>query len=178
MTLLTVDLLEFCVCCVRSGVTRCIPLMMLYLDSMCQFGLPAVPYSHICILMRRLVAEPRCTIGLLFPSQCTSGTIFYLMVSNYHPYAMVTSVFRWFRTGGFQGQGQNCFIDLSCYISTKVFYYFSLSLLSVYWLVLWGWYLRTDRVYITHSLSALHCLPLLIIIIIESNYSIWLTAPI
>ena len=32
-----------------------------------------------------------------------------------------------------------------------VFYYVSLSLLSVYRLVLWGWGLRTDRVYITLS---------------------------
>ena len=36
-------------------------------------------------------------------------------------------------------------------ISTIVFYYFSLSLLSVYRLVLWGWGLRTDREYITLS---------------------------
>ena len=28
-TLLIVDLLQFCVCCIRSGVTRCICLMML-----------------------------------------------------------------------------------------------------------------------------------------------------
>ena len=34
-----------------------------------------------------------------------------------------------------------------------VFYSFSLSLLSVYRLVLWGWGLRTDAVYITLSLS-------------------------
>ena len=32
-----------------------------------------------------------------------------------------------------------------------VFYSFSFSLLSVYRLVLWGWGLRTDRVYITLS---------------------------
>ena len=51
-------------------------------------------------------------------------------------------------------------------IPTVVFYYFSLSLLSVRRLVLWGWGLRTDRVYVYHSLSALHCRPLLIIIII------------
>ena len=37
-------------------------------------------------------------------------------------------------------------------------------LLPVYRLVLWGWGLWTDRVYIT--LSALHCRPLIIIIII------------
>ena len=58
------------------------------------------------------------------------------------------------------------FIGLSCSIPTIVFYYFSLSLLLVYRLVLWDWGLRTDRVYIYHSLSALHCRPLLIIIII------------
>ena len=34
-------------------------------------------------------------------------------------------------------------------------YYFPLFLLSVYRLVLWGWGLRTDRVNITSSLSAL-----------------------
>ena len=41
----------------------------------------------------------------------------------------------------------------------------SLSLLSVNRLVLCGWGLRTDRMYIT--LSALHCRPFLIIIIIK-----------
>ena len=42
---------------------------------------------------------------------------------------------------------------------------FSLSLLSFYGLVLWGWGLRTDRVLIALS-PALHCQPFLIIIII------------
>ena len=37
------------------------------------------------------------------------------------------------------------------YPYTIVFYHFSLSLLSVNRLVLWGWGLRTDRVYITRS---------------------------
>ena len=41
---------------------------------------------------------------------------------------------------------------------------FSLSLLSFYGLVLWGWGLRTEGV--NRSLPALHCQPLLIIIII------------
>ena len=35
------------------------------------------------------------------------------------------------------------FIALSCFIPTIVFYYYSLFLISVYWLVLWGWDLRT-----------------------------------
>ena len=37
------------------------------------------------------------------------------------------------------------------YVPTIVFYYFSLSLLSVCRLVLWCWGLLTDRVYITLS---------------------------
>ena len=44
-------------------------------------------------------------------------------------------------------------IRLSCSIPTIVFYSFSLPLLSVYRLVLCGWGLRTDRVYITLSQS-------------------------
>ena len=45
----------------------------------------------------------------------------------------------WCGTGGFQEQGQCFFIGLSCSIPTIVFYSFSLSLLSFYRLVLWGW---------------------------------------
>ena len=37
------------------------------------------------------------------------------------------------------------------YIPTIVYCSFSFALLSVYRLVLWGWGLRTDRVYITLS---------------------------
>ena len=73
---------------------------------------------------------------------------------------------RWCGTGGFQERGQCFIIALSCSIPTIVFYYFSLSLLPVYRLVLWGWGLRADRVYCNHPLSALHCRPLLIIIIL------------
>ena len=58
---------------------------------------------------------------------------------------------RWCGTGGFQKQCQCFFIGLSCSIPTIVFYYFFLSLLPVYWLVLWGWGLRTNRVYIPLS---------------------------
>ena len=38
VTLLIADLLQFFVCCIRSGVTRRIRLMMRYLDRMCQCG--------------------------------------------------------------------------------------------------------------------------------------------
>ena len=58
---------------------------------------------------------------------------------------------RWCGTGGFQEEGRCFLIGISCSKPSIVFYYFSLSLLSVYRLVLWGWGLRTDRVYITLS---------------------------
>ena len=57
------------------GVTWCTLLMGLYLDRMCQYWLHAVLWSHIGTLMHRFAAEPRSTAGILFPSQCASGTI-------------------------------------------------------------------------------------------------------
>ena len=139
VTLFIVDLLQFSVCCIWSGVTRCTRLMMRYLDRMCQWGLHAVPWSHIGILLCHLAAEPRSTAGLLFPSQCHSEWSCWPRI-------------QWCGTGGFQEQGQCFFIGLSCYIPTIFFYYFFLSLLPVYRLVLlWGWGLRTDMVYITLS---------------------------
>ena len=45
----------------------------------------------------------------------------------------------------------NASSGLICSIPTIVFYSFSFSLLFVYRLVLWGWGLRTDRVYTTLS---------------------------
>ena len=53
--------------------------------------------------------------------------------------------------GRVREQGQCSFIGLSCSIPTIVIYSLSLYLLSVYRLVLWGWGLRIDRVYITFS---------------------------
>ena len=55
---------------------------------------------------------------------------------------------------GFKSQGQCFFIGINCYISTIFFYYFSLSLHFVYWLVSWCWGLLADRVYITLSQPA------------------------
>ena len=101
-------------------------LMMRYLDRMCQCGLHAVPWSHIVTLKRRLAAEPCSTEGVLFRSQCPSGTILLI------PYSMVWD---W----RFQEQGQCFFIGLSCSIPTIASNYFSRSLLSVYW-----WYCGAD----------------------------------
>ena len=52
---------------------------------------------------------------------------------------------------GFKSRANAFFIGLSCSIPTIVFYYFSFSVFPVYRLVLWGWGLWTDRVYITLS---------------------------
>ena len=73
--ILIVDPWHSCVCFIRSGVTRCTLLMVLYLDRMCQCGLHAMLWSHIGTLIHRLAAEPCSTPGLLFPSRCPSLTI-------------------------------------------------------------------------------------------------------
>ena len=136
VTLVIVDPWKSIVFFIRSGVKLCNLLMVLYLDRMCQCGLDAVLWSHIGTLMHRLAAEHCSIAGLLFPSRCPCGMI------------------RWCGTGGFQEQSQCFFIGLSCSIHTIVgilFLYYFPSLLSVYRLVLWGWGLRTDRVYIALS---------------------------
>ena len=112
--------------------------MVLYLDHMCQCGLHVVLRSHICTLMHRLAAEPRSIAGLLFPSRCPSGTILltpYSMVWDWRVSRARPMLFYW----------------------PKLFYpyyiilLFSISLLSVYRLVLRGWGLRTERVYMNLS---------------------------
>ena len=55
-TMHPVDPWQSCVCFIRSGVTQCPLLMVLYLNRMCQRGLHAVHWSHIGILMHRLAA--------------------------------------------------------------------------------------------------------------------------
>ena len=81
--------------------------------------LHAVLWSHLCALMHRLAAELRSTAWLLFPSQCPSGTILLT------PYSMVWD---W----RISRAGPMLFYWPSCSIPTIVFYYFSLSLFSVY----------------------------------------------
>ena len=138
VTFLIVNPLQYCVCFIRSNVTQCTLLMVLYLDRTCQCGLHTVLWSHIGSLMHRLAAEPCSTAGLLFPSRCPSGTILLT------PYSMVWD-WRVSRAGPMLLYWPKL---LYPYI---VFYSFSLSLLSVYRLVLWGWGLQTDRVYTTLS---------------------------
>ena len=84
VTSLIVDLWGYCVCCIRSGVTRCTLLMVLYLDRMCQCVVQAVLWVHIGIVMSRLDAEHLSTTRLLFFSLCFSRTI--LLIPYYYYY--------------------------------------------------------------------------------------------
>ena len=123
VTLLIVDLWHYFVCCIRSSAIR---------------SSDARVTRGALVAHRYTYAEPHSTAGLLFPSQCLSGTILLT------PYSMVWD-WRVSRAGPM------IFYWLSCSIPTIAFYYFSLYLLPVYRLVLWGWGLRTDRGYITVS---------------------------
>ena len=73
-----IDLWQYCVCCIRLGVTR---WCSIYLCRMCQCGIHVVLWSHNYILMRLLVVEPRSTEGLLFHSQQLCGTILLTLCS-------------------------------------------------------------------------------------------------
>ena len=123
VTFLIVDPWQSCVCCIRSGVTQCTLLMVLYLDCTCQCELHAVLWSHIGALMHRLDVEPCSTADF-------HSLLGVLLERSWWPHV------RWCETGRFQEQGQCFFIGLSCSIPIMVFYSFSLSLLSVYRLVL------------------------------------------
>ena len=119
--------------------------------------------------------------GLYVPVRVTRGAL----VAHRYTYAPPrfrtskkrrTSILLWndladllFNGMGFQEQGQCFLIGISCSMPSLVLYYFSLSLLPLYRLVLRGWGLQTDRVYITLSHVLLLLLLLLIIIIIIRN---------
>ena len=137
MTFLIVDPWHSCVCFIRSGVIRCTLLMVLSLDRMCQHGLHAVLRSHISTLMHRLASEPCSIAGLLLPSLCPSGLILltpYSMVWDWRVSRALPMLFYWLKL-------------LYPYYSLLLFFPFS----SFCLLVLWGWGLWTDRVYITLS---------------------------
>ena len=69
VTMYMVDLWQYCVRCLRSGVIRCLFFLVLYLCHICQCGLHMLILSHICILMRPLAAKPLSIAGLWFTSQ-------------------------------------------------------------------------------------------------------------
>ena len=132
-----VDLWQCCVCCTRSGVTRSTHLVALYLCLMCQSGLRAMLWSHIGILLRLLAAEPLSTPCLLFPSQYLSGMIWLT------PYLMVWD-WRVSRAGPMPFYWPRCSLLFCLQL-------FSLFILFIYRLVVWGRGLRTDRVSISLS---------------------------
>ena len=137
VTLLIVDLSQFCVCCIRSGPYCDQYKIRTDQDCVCSTwtvcalcGLHAVPWSHIGILMRRLPREPRSTTGLLFSYLCPSGTILLT------PYSMVWD-WRVLRAG-----------KMLFYWPKLLYPYYSIYYFSLAY----------------HYLSALHCRSLLIII--------------
>ena len=135
-TLLIVNLLQFCVCSIASCVTRSTRLMMLYLESRQYVPVlsHAVPWSHLC-----------------------AASLQNLAVRTFVPFSvclwndLVDPVCDGVGLAGFKSRANTFFIGLSCSIPIIVFYYFSLSLLSVYRLVLCGWGLWIDRMYIALS---------------------------
>ena len=110
--------------------------IILFLSLVC----PSAGYTRC--LSRTSVRAPRCRT-----SQYRSAFML-LSVSLWNDLA--DPVFDGVGLAGFQSRANAFFIGLSCSIPTAVIYYFYISL-SVYTLVLWGWGLRTDRVYITLS---------------------------
>ena len=138
VTLLIVDPWQSFVCFIRSGVTKCTLLIVLFLDRMCQCGLHAVLWSH-----RYTYAPPRCRTSQY------SRTFIPLSVSLWNDLA--NPVFDGVGLAGFKSRANVFFIGLSCSIPIIIFYSFLFSLLSVYRLALWGWGLWTDMVYITLS---------------------------
>ena len=99
--------------------------MVLYLDHMCQCRLHVVLWSHFGTLMHGFAAEAHSTAGLLFPSWCPSRMILltqYRMVWDWQVSRAWPMLFYWPKL-------------LYPYYSLLLF---SLSLLSVYRMVLWG----------------------------------------
>ena len=99
--------------------------MVLYLGRMCQCGLHEVLWSHIGTLMHRHAAEPCSTAGLLFPSRCPSETI---LLTSY------SMVWDWLVTRA----GPMLLYEPKLLYPYYSLLLFSLSLLSVYGLLLWA----------------------------------------
>ena len=154
MTLLIVDLWQYCAICIRSGVTRCTIFMVLYLCRMCQCWLHVMIWSHLRMLMRLLAAEPRSTAGPLLPSQCPCGTILLILYSM---------VWDW-RVSRAR--------PMLFYRPKQLYPFLSSTIFPFLFLVSLGWYCAagvSGPIGIDHSLPALHFRPLLITIM-ENKY--------
>ena len=114
--------------------------MVRYLDRMCQLVLVT---RGTMVAHRYTYAPPRCRTSQ-YPM-----TFIPLSLSPWNDLA--DPVFDGVGLAGFKSRANVFFIGLSSSILTIVFYFFPLSLLSVYRLVLWGWSLLTDTVLITLS---------------------------
>ena len=139
-----------------SGVTRCTLLMVLYQDRMCQRGLHALGAlgAH-----RYTYAPPRCRTLQCSRTFIASSVSLWNDLSNH--------VFDGVGLAGSRAGPMLLYLRKLLYPNYSLLLIFPLSLISVFrlvLLVLWGWGLRTDTVYII--LSALHCRPFVIIIII------------
>ena len=139
MTLLIIDPWQYCVCCIRSGVTRCTLLMVLYLDHI-DSSAGYHQYTYV---------PPHCRTSqyhrTFISLSVSSGTTLL------SPYLMVWWDWRVSRAGPIF-----FFIGLSCSFPTLVFYYFPfLFFLSLGWYCGAGVFRLIRCIHIT--LSALQC---------------------
>ena len=126
-----VDPWLYSICCIRSGVILCTLLMVLYLDHICQcrlHGGALVAYLYTYAPPRRRTSQYR-------------RTFISLSMSLWNDLA--NPVFHRVGLAGFKSRTEIFIIGLSCSI-LQYYYYFSVSRLSVYMLVLWCWGLLTD----------------------------------
>ena len=78
VTLLIVDLRLYCVFCIRSGVTPCTLVMVLYLCRMCQSGFTRCSGRksvYLCASSLQRIAVPQDLNFLLSVPQCSCGTL-------------------------------------------------------------------------------------------------------
>ena len=151
----SIDPLQSCVCCIRSGVIPGIHFAMHCRCLLCQCGLHVVPWSLISKIMHLLAAEPHSTAWLLYPSQHLYGTILmtaYSVVSNWRVFRAGSMLLCWAALFLFV---------LHCFL---IFYLSSMGWLcgvGVFWtyraiiIIHYLWPLRTD-VHLVVSLALTH----------------------
>ena len=144
VTLLIVDLWQYCEYCIRSGITRCTLFMVICLGHICQCGLGRICQ---CITTGRICQcgysahRHTCT-----PPHCRTSQYrrTFIQISVSLRKNLADTRFDGVGLADFKSRA-NVFLLASAALYIFVFYYFPLSLLSVYMLVLWGWGLWTDR---------------------------------
>ena len=137
MTLHIVDLWRYHLCCTKSGATRCTLFMALYLSRMCR-----ACYTRCCDHTSVHLSPPRCRTSQ------HRRTIILLSVSLWNH--LGDPLFDGVGLADFKSRANGLFVGTVA-SSLFVTYCFSLSLLSLYGLVSWGWGLLTDRLLTTLS---------------------------